>query len=476
MTEVRVRMYRPNGIGDCFLLSFHEGDQTRHMLIDCGVLKGTEEGTLRMQQLVKQIGEVTDKKLDVLVATHEHWDHISGFNQAREEFEKLDITEVWLGWTEKKNDPRASELASKREKAMKAVENATRKLALSAAPVARDRLKGLEGLRQFAGEFGLKDAMASEKKEEGNLKEDGIGRRTTAQALEWARSGTGGEVKYLEPGGQPIPIHGLTGVRVFVLGPPLAAEAIRKNDPSQRIPEVYHLAGKMELGFLAALDRVDSDDPQNAQDSGSPFDNSFQISIGQAQQQEFFKQTYFSDLDWREIDLDWLGSAESLALQLDSDTNNTSLVLAIELVKSGRVLLFPGDAQVGSWLSWQNLSWTSTDPQGQTISINAQDLLKRTVLYKVGHHASHNATLREKGLEQMLNNQLSALIPVYQEQASTQGKSGWEMPFKPLLERLEEKTSGRIYRTDHGTPQGMPNHVEGEYAETDEFIELIYRD
>ncbi len=475
MTEVRVRMYRPNGIGDCFLLSFNEGDQTRHMLIDCGVLKGTEEGTLRMQQLVKKIGEDTGKRLDILVATHEHWDHISGFNQARDEFAQLGVGQVWLGWTEKKNDPRASELAKKREKAKKAVENATLKLALSATPSARDRLKGLEGLRQFTGVFGISDAIAPENKEEGRVKDE-IGRRTTAQALEWIRSGTGGEVKYLEPGGQPIPIPGLAGVRVFVLGPPLAAEAIRKNDPSQRNPEVYHLAGGMELSFLAALERNASEDPQNAQDSGSPFDASFRIPLEQAKQQEFFQQTYFSDLDWREIDLDWLGSAEGLALQLDSDTNNTSLVLAIELVKSGRVLLFPGDAQVGNWLSWQDLTWTLTDPQGQTLRINAQDLLKRTVLYKVGHHASHNATLREKGLEQMLSGHLSALIPVYQDQAATQGKSGWEMPFKPLMERLGEKTSGRIYRTDHGTPHGMPKHVEGEYTETDEFIELIYRD
>ena len=50
--------------------------------------------------------------------------------------------------------------------------------------------------------------------------------------------------------------------------------------------------------------------------------------------------------------------AGRLALQLDSDTNNTSLVLAIELIASGRVLLFPGDAQVGNWLSWhEGIEW-----------------------------------------------------------------------------------------------------------------------
>ncbi|TIX03162.1 MAG: hypothetical protein E5V44_15695, partial [Mesorhizobium sp.] len=56
---------------------------------------------------------------------------------------------------------------------------------------------------------------------------------------------------------------------------------------------------------------------------------------------------------WRRIDSDWTGSIEALALKMDSDTNNTSLALAFEL-PDGQVLLFPGDAQVGNWLSWND--------------------------------------------------------------------------------------------------------------------------
>src|SRR6266699_2202355 len=68
---------------------------------------------------------------------------------------------------------------------------------------------------------------------------------------------------------------------------------------------------------------------------------------------------------------------------LDSMTNNTSLVLAIELA-DGDVLLFAADAQVGNWLSWQDLKWTvGTSP------VTGPDLLKRTIFYKVGHHGSH---------------------------------------------------------------------------------------
>ena len=42
--------------------------------------------------------------------------------------------------------------------------------------------------------------------------------------------------------------------------------------------------------------------------------------------------------------------------------------------------------------------------------------MKRAIFYKVGHHGSHNATLREKGLEQMKNLRV-AMIPVDEEMA-----------------------------------------------------------
>ena len=44
--------------------------------------------------------------------------------------------------------------------------------------------------------------------------------------------------------------------------------------------------------------------------------------------------------------------------------------------------------------------------------VTAEQLLNRTVLYKVGHHGSHNATLREKGLEMMTDADLVAMVPV----------------------------------------------------------------
>ncbi|MGO7036167.1 hypothetical protein ACCT19_35855 [Rhizobium ruizarguesonis] len=68
------------------------------------------------------------------------------------------------------------------------------------------------------------------------------------------------------------------------------------------------------------------------------------------------------------------------------------------------------------------------------------------MLYKVGHHASHNATLREQGLELMTHRDLVAMIPVQQEFANK--SKHWNMPFPSLLKRLEEKTFGRVIRAD----------------------------
>ncbi len=157
--------------------------------------------------------------------------------------------------------------------------------------------------------------------------------------------------------------------------------------------------------------------------------------------------------DWRKVDIDWLKNAENLALKLDSDTNNTSLVLAIELIESGKVLLFPGDAQAGNWLSWKNVNFDVEDKNGDIQKVNAQDLLRRTVFYKVGHHGSHNATMKDEGLEIIgtESEDLVAMIPVEKNMVA---KKKWNMPFPPLYKRLLEKTAHRIIRADDGIVPG----------------------
>ncbi len=440
MSQVRVRMYRLGGIGDCFLLSFQDG-QGPHMLIDCGVLKGTPNGAENIQKAIQNVRQVTGNKLDVLAITHEHWDHVSGFFQAEDEFKHLNIGEVWMAWTEQPGNPMANDLRKEKEKAKKAVDKACQKLRASPGADGNKSLECLEKLSLFYAE---QDSASLGMKESG----DTVG-HSPAEAMEWAKRKTGKSPQYLFPKNEAISIQGAEGVRIFVLGPPESKEKIKKDKPSAKNSEVYTLAAGNNLGFMSAVDALDGQG-----DAARPFHHSFEIQVKEAVREAFFTQIYFpAKEDWRTIEQDWLLGAEQLALNLDADTNNTSLALAIELVNKDdrRVLVFPGDAQVGNWISWESLEWKAIDERGQPEQVKAEELLKHTVLYKVGHHGSHNATT-QWGLEHMAGDGLAALIPVYEEQAHNQGKKGWDMPFPPLLQRLLEKTEKRVFRTDLGLP------------------------
>ena len=152
---------------------------------------------------------------------------------------------------------------------------------------------------------------------------------------------------------------------------------------------------------------------------------------------------------WRRIDGTWLDTSETLALAMDSATNNTSLVLALEIVATGEILLFTGDAQAGNWLSRQSLQWSEKNASGKDIVTTVPDLLARTIFYKVGHHGSHNATLKEKGLELMTRDGLIAMIPV--DHAMAVKKRWGKMPLPELVDRLNEKTNCRVLRIDDAT-------------------------
>ena len=411
-------MYR-QGLGDCFLLTCSDGNDESHLLIDCGVLKGTGDAEKRMQDVAQSVHDTTNGKLDRLIVTHEHWDHLSGFLQAGTIFDTFEVGEVWLAWTEDPQDELANELRKRKQKRLNGIVAAAKLADRNDTPAARRTTAQLESLLNFHGDLGL------------------AGTKTTGKALEWVKARQA-PVKYLHPGDQLFDLAGLPGIRLYVLGPPHDSRLIKRSDPSKKHPEVYELAAAegSHQGFLAAAEALAEDQKPG----GQPFDGFFRVDEAEARNEnELWKKYYAKGRSWRRVDDDWLGYAGQLALQLDSDTNNTSLVLAFELSSGGDVLLFPGDAQVGNWLSWESLEWQI--PEGAaTRTVKSDDLLARTVLYKVGHHGSHNATLREKGLELMASSELAAMIPVNRVTAK---KMDWLMPFPALLTRLVEKTHGR---------------------------------
>jgi len=443
---LRIRMYRP-GFGDCFLLSFpkQEGGCFQ-MLIDCGVHGQYRGGADRMREVVKKLRQHTDGHLDVVAVTHEHADHVSGFYKGREDFEKMTLGEVWFAWTEDPENEFARRLDRHRFRMLEALRGAERRLRANANPAA-------ENLRELLGFFEV---------EEGDF---GVSTRDARNAI---RDRVPKERRrYLEPKKKVLTLPGVEGVRIFVLGPPVDEKLLEAADPTGEEGEVYEgeghelrLASGELLGVGAAGKRLAFNTVDDSRaEAGQPFAGDHRIPFEQVRARPdlhpFFHEHYgFGEDDaqaWRRVDAYWQDPSESLALKLDSATNNTSLVLAIELWPKGPVLLFPGDAQVGNWKSWHEGSWSGEEDGLEAgEEITAKDLLERTVLYKVGHHGSHNATLRDQGLRMMTSPDLTAMIPVDEEWARSRRPHAWKMPFDPLYEDLLERTRGRILRTDTG--------------------------
>ena len=228
-TRLRIRMYR-QGIGDCFLLTFRGGDQPRHILIDCGVLTGTPGGKAMIQKVAENIRVATGGgkgKLDALVVTHEHWDHVSGFQDAKEIFDKMDITEIWVAWTEDPNNPLARHMKARNRLKLQAVHMALTQLAKAKDPQARFYGQGVAGLMGFFGgpAEGATLAAFSEKTKEAM---DAVTKRTPPPT-------------YRKPGDLIEP-KWLPGVRVYVLGPPLDQAMLKKME-GRVGTEIYELAG-----------------------------------------------------------------------------------------------------------------------------------------------------------------------------------------------------------------------------------------
>lgn len=460
--RAKVRMYR-QGIGDCFLVQLPRGGGAPFtMVIDCGVVLGTPDARERMTAIADDLQRTTGGDpdrgeaghIDLLVITHEHWDHVSGFGQVADWDKRFDVGTVWAGWTENGDDEQAQRLDKIKTETL----NALTAAAMRTSAAADDESALLISLLGF---YGISES-------------DFSARMTTRQARDIALKLGEGDPTYLEPGGDPVRLACDGDVRVYVLGPPRNEKLLKKADPSTVDPETYvedektgdeNRAGEADEPVPVVL--VDGDR------RGNPFAAALEIPINHAKNVDFFRRSYFeaieqpvtsktdrrhveslsNDSDWRRIDSAWAGSFAEMAMKLDSATNNTSLAFAIEMGgKGGDVLLFAADAQVGNWLSWHNVKWTGAG-EGTT----ASDLLARTVFYKVGHHGSHNATLRKHGLEMMTNKEkLTAMVPVDHEIAT---KKRWhEMPFDVLLAELNEAAQGRVLRADQPVP-GRPSGV-----------------
>lgn len=441
VTHAEVRMYRM-GTGDCFALRFLAGEQTVFkMLIDAGAWFGSKA---RLQPFIVDLKQYLDGYADVLLVTHEHKDHVHAFEACEPLFTDgtFRAGEIWLAWTEEDGTRKVQEWQEKFGEKKKALGLAAKKLA--------EAIASPEYKKQFAGSRHAHRALGA--------RQDFAAVLTSFADLHLSRDGhqvykgglagmevvkkkiPAGDIKYFKSGEVIRDLPGAEEVKIYVLGPPGLYGEVKKEkgapgqayDPNELVRETD--------AFGAALHQLAT--PGSAPESLLPFDEHYIAPPNTAIQKTYQRA------DWRRIDFDWLYSAGALALRLNSLTNNLSLAIAIELGDNGKVLLFPGDAEIGSWVSWHQIPWPDKHhpaPESREEKEHkhlTEDLLNRTVFYKVGHHLSHNGTARQLGLEMMHHPELAAMATL--DYAVIQ--QGWTrtMPNRGVVRELLAQTKGRL--------------------------------
>ena len=489
---VKIRMYR-QGHGDCFLLAFPRkgGDQRPvYMLIDCGYKPGSQitrnNKKVDATRVVKDIATATGKKIDIVIITHEHQDHVNAFGKLK----NFKIGEAWFAWTEDPDDDDANALRQRHKDQLLGLLGARNALQLAAADHdAQDCVARIDEL--LALEFGNDVSVAADDDATivngidhvavfGAASDPLQSQNKKAMALIKQRAD---RLKFIRPHQGVLTPGDAEHVRIFPLAPPKDESLLQDEDPVGDEGFPGHAAA-VSLSFFAAA----SGKAQTGLEAGMPFNPTFCIAkdttLVPGDFDDFFKTHYGdspptvadrsqeveADASWRRIDEEWLYAAESFALKLNRGINNTSLVLAIELVQSGKVLLFTGDAQLGNWKSWDDGDFRVNDK-----TVTAEDLLKRTVVYKVGHHGSHNATLAGTLDDDYPNlgwmaqgkyaSEFTCLITAHNRWALEKAK--WNHPLPSIKKELLKKASGRVFQTDEDIPT-KPDHVS--QSQWDEFM------
>jgi len=326
--QLRVRMYRV-GFGDCFLVSVPAPGGHRHILIDCGVHFRGNIKTL--PQVIENLRAETADRIDLVVVTHAHQDHISGFGAHPREWAEVTVNEIWMPWTEDPTDGQAVALRTKQ---------------LSLARQLREHLHLTRQLKPATEDI-LENFV-------------GFNLVSNANSMRVARGGFKGpqKVRYLEAGDTHTDAAGIPALQAQVLSPSRDESVLTKMDPpaGQRWLRAHARAapGSETVEPFHPFRRTRSELARRAA-----------ACVLERKLERQLHNAVIAD--------------DALAMTLDDVLNNTSLVLLLRV--AGSALLFPGDAQWGNWSTWLKEN-------------GADALLNEITFFKVGHHGSHNSTPR----------------------------------------------------------------------------------
>ncbi|MDB5000848.1 MAG: hypothetical protein JWR76_1925 [Mucilaginibacter sp.] len=429
ITQAKVRMYRM-GTGDCFIVKFYAAEKEKFtMMIDCGVWK---RSAAELRPYMEDLKKHVNGKVDLLIVTHEHVDHVSVFDLCKDVFIKdFEVKKVWMAWTE---DDSLTEITIWKK------DHGEKKKALKQAV---EKLNAIVGSTGFQNSIRLSasgmDALKAKESfvetltgfAELHMGNDPQNYKGLLEGMRVVKEEIGkGKIEFLYPGDIIKEIPGLEGLRLYIMGPPRDWDSIALEAGGEGESYRHNNELKGVDAFAASVLST----PDNLS-SILPFDERFETV--DPQDMDLYTNSKNS---WRKIEEDWLMSAGSLALRVNSMTNNQSLVLAIEAEDSKKVMLFPGDAEFGSWASWHKIDWKGL--VGPNKIHYTQDLLNRTVFYKIAHHMSHNGTAQRQGLEMMNDPELTAMATLDYNSIAAAWKN--TMPNRAMLKELLVRTKGRV--------------------------------
>jgi hypothetical protein len=394
LSEIRVRMYQV-GFGDCFLVSFAydgafaDGRRDRQVLIDFGTRRAATG--VSAQDVARKIAEHSGGRLDVVVVTHRHQDHLSAFGQAGIPAlltANAAPSLVVRSWTE---DP---EIAADATAPPAPTPPGGHALATEARDDGKPGPDSARFVRTLAAaqQFGqaLNDSLAAAPDVDvgnqlGILGALQMPNGDAVQTLQdWADAGKGTYLFYGAPSGIEDVVPGIT---VKVLGPPTVEQhpeviTQRESDSAefwmlykglvQRVDPLDLVRQLTQAGRTAAAAQPTADagaSPEAPQSAASrdmgPVGPVRWLTERMGRQQ--------------------LNSLLRIARTMDDVLNNTSVILLFEAdgPMGTTRMLFPGDAQIENW----EYALKVADEKEENLARLAQ-----LDLYKVGHHGSRNAT------------------------------------------------------------------------------------
>lgn len=327
MNDLVVRAYNI-GFGDALLISLPDrgpdGRETmRHLLIDVGnLLVGADNQDDVFKEVVRDIHDRTDGQVDLYVMTHEHLDHVQGLLSAKNQGVDLGARCAWLTGSASPDYYATHEAAR------------VQRLALE------ETMRDVHRLQQLSSDPWLAMMVLNNSM----LLGGGLA-LSTADYVDHVRTiAPAAATHYVDRLTDLEGKHPFKEARLRILAP--------EEDTS-----LYY----RRVRATPSLTMAPSGPTPTAAASSRPLASLPPPPPG-VEPGPFYDLVSARNQDVR-----------TKILEIDQANNNTSVVLEIEW--SGWRLLFPGDAEIGSWRR-----------------MHAADLLRPVNFVKVAHHGSHNGT------------------------------------------------------------------------------------